>query len=225
MQETEDLEELPASSIQNGKRDETREEKTEDITVYEPQTLYSLLMDKQAKLIPELARTHPALMTFKSVQLSPATWMAVSWYPIYTIPNQKNDKDLEALLPHLSHIVLIFSRHDVYCVHALFWIKNCETESDNIDTEKDIYWWCGWGSTEGNKCKNKNGSSGGGSISVPPFGLATYKMQEDLWLNPEPCEYERISYLYSAADSWLKQLNFYHHDFNFFTQHPTPTTL
>ncbi|XLU58924.1 hypothetical protein S245_053572, partial [Arachis hypogaea] len=73
--------------------------------------------------IPELARTHPALMTFKSVQLSPATWMAVSWYPIYTIPNQKNDKDLEALLPHLSHIVLIFSRHDVYCVHALFWIK------------------------------------------------------------------------------------------------------
>ncbi|QHO14088.1 hypothetical protein S83_052865 [Arachis hypogaea] len=102
---------------------------------------------------------------------------------------------------------------------------DCETESDNIDTEKDIYWWCGWGSTGGNKCKNKNGSSGGGSISVPPFGLATYKMQEDLWLNPEPCEYERISYLYSAADSWLKQLNVYHHDFNFFTQHPTPTTL
>ncbi|KAL4374403.1 uncharacterized protein DS421_5g154770 [Arachis hypogaea] len=76
MQETEDLEELPASSIENGKRHKTREEKTEDITVYEPQTLYSLLLDKQ---IPELARTHPALMTFKSVELSPATWMAVSW--------------------------------------------------------------------------------------------------------------------------------------------------
>ncbi|RYR06957.1 hypothetical protein Ahy_B05g074274 [Arachis hypogaea] len=191
MQETEDLEELPASSIQNGKRDETREEKTEDIT------------------IPELARTHPALMTFKSVQLSPATWMAVSWKNRGTFYTNENYD----------------TRHDVYCVHALFWIKNCETESDNIDTEKDIYWWCGWGSTEGNKCKNKNGSSGGGSISVPPFGLATYKMQEDLWLNPEPCEYERISYLYSAADSWLKQLNVYHHDFNFFTQHPTPTTL
>ncbi|KAL4374345.1 hypothetical protein AHAS_Ahas05G0172500 [Arachis hypogaea] len=47
MQETEDLKELPASSIENENRDETREEKTEDITVYEPQTLYSLLMDKQ----------------------------------------------------------------------------------------------------------------------------------------------------------------------------------
>ncbi|XLT94368.1 hypothetical protein HN873_016030 [Arachis hypogaea] len=47
MQETEDLEELPASSIENGKRHKTREEKTEDITVYEPQTLYSLLLDKQ----------------------------------------------------------------------------------------------------------------------------------------------------------------------------------
>ncbi|KAL4317431.1 hypothetical protein AHAS_Ahas15G0384400 [Arachis hypogaea] len=47
MQETEDLKELPASSIENENRDETREEKTEDITVYQPQTLYSLLMDKQ----------------------------------------------------------------------------------------------------------------------------------------------------------------------------------
>ncbi|RYR58084.1 hypothetical protein Ahy_A05g023767 [Arachis hypogaea] len=171
MQETEDLEELPASSIENGKRHKTREEKTEDITVYEPQTLYSLLLDKQ---IPELARTHPALMTFKSVELSPATWMAVSWVASF----------IESLLINIIN---------------------------------------------GNKCKkknqNKNGSSGGGSISLPSFGLATYKMQEDLWLNPEPCEYERISYLYSAADSWLRQLNVYHHDFNFFTQHPTPTTL
>ncbi|KAL4317430.1 hypothetical protein AHAS_Ahas15G0384300 [Arachis hypogaea] len=47
MQQTEDLKELPASSIENENRDETREEKTEDITVYQPQTLYSLLMDKQ----------------------------------------------------------------------------------------------------------------------------------------------------------------------------------
>ncbi|KAL4317433.1 hypothetical protein AHAS_Ahas15G0384600 [Arachis hypogaea] len=44
MQQTEDLKELPASSIENENRDETREEKTEDITVYQPQTL---LMDKQ----------------------------------------------------------------------------------------------------------------------------------------------------------------------------------
>lgn len=29
--------------------------------------------------IPELARSHPALMTLKSVDLSPASWMAVSW--------------------------------------------------------------------------------------------------------------------------------------------------
>ncbi|KAL4317386.1 hypothetical protein AHAS_Ahas15G0379900 [Arachis hypogaea] len=47
MQETEDLKELPASSIENENRDETWEEKTEGITVYQPQTLYSLLMDKQ----------------------------------------------------------------------------------------------------------------------------------------------------------------------------------
>ncbi|MED6197108.1 hypothetical protein PIB30_053594 [Stylosanthes scabra] len=167
------------------------------------------LMEK----IPELARTHPAIMTLKSVDLSPASWMAVSWYPIYTIPSRKNDKDLEACF--LTYHTLSSSFQD------------CATESDNIDIEKDIYWCCGWGSTEGNKCnkKNNNGSSSSSSLSLPPFGLATYKMQEDLWLNPDPCEYEKVSYLYSAADSWLKQLNVYHHDFNFFTQHPTATTL
>ena len=90
-------------------------------------------------------------------------------------------------------------------------------ECDDIEIEKDICWSSGWGSIVGEKCKKKNS----GYISLPPFGLATYKMQEDLWLNPEPYDYERISYLYSAADSWLKQLNVYHHDFNFFTLHPT----
>jgi len=29
--------------------------------------------------IDELARSHPALLTLKSVDLSPASWMAVSW--------------------------------------------------------------------------------------------------------------------------------------------------
>ncbi|OIW03553.1 hypothetical protein TanjilG_30973 [Lupinus angustifolius] len=54
------------------------------------------LSDTSSKAcIPELAKSYPTLMTFKSVDLSPASWMAVSWYPIYTIPSRKNDKDLE----------------------------------------------------------------------------------------------------------------------------------
>ncbi|XP_021717349.1 uncharacterized protein LOC110685184 isoform X1 [Chenopodium quinoa] len=48
------------------------------------------LMDK----ISELARRYPGLMSLKSVDLSPASWMAVAWYPIYHIPMGKTIKDL-----------------------------------------------------------------------------------------------------------------------------------
>lgn len=54
--------------------------------------------------------------------------------------------------------------------------------------------------------------------SLSPFGLATYKMEGDFWLNQGNSDYLRNIDLYNAADSWLKQLNFHHHDFNFFSQ-------
>ncbi|CAL0322330.1 unnamed protein product [Lupinus luteus] len=149
--------------------------------------------------IPELAKSYPALMTLKSVDLSPASWMAVSWYPIYTIPSRKNDKDLEA--GFLTYHTLSSSFED------------CAMESDELDIVKDTYCYNEWGSIVKERVMKKEN----GCISLPPFGLATYKMKEDLWLNPEPHEYERLCYLYSAAESWLKQLNVHHHDFNFFT--------
>ncbi|XP_058081769.1 uncharacterized protein LOC131229743 [Magnolia sinica] len=49
-------------------------------------------MDK----INGLARRFPGLMTLKSVDLSPASWMAVAWYPIYHIPMGRTVKDLSA---------------------------------------------------------------------------------------------------------------------------------
>ncbi|KAL6553547.1 hypothetical protein OROGR_007389 [Orobanche gracilis] len=55
------------------------------------------------------------------------------------------------------------------------------------------------------------------SISVPPFGLATYKMQGDVWMSDnDGNDRERIVSLLSVADSWLKQLRVQHHDFNYF---------
>ncbi|GAB2274810.1 hypothetical protein Dimus_009584 [Dionaea muscipula] len=48
------------------------------------------LMDK----ISELAQRYPGLMSLRSVDLSPASWMAVAWYPIYHIPMGRTIKDL-----------------------------------------------------------------------------------------------------------------------------------
>lgn len=61
-------------------------------------------------------------------------------------------------------------------------------------------------------------------ISLPPFGLATYKMQGSLWTSTGSADQQRIFALYSSADSWLKQLrvrhpDFEHPDFEFFASH------
>ncbi|MQL93790.1 hypothetical protein Taro_026446 [Colocasia esculenta] len=56
----------------------------------------------------------------------------------------------------------------------------------------------------------------GDAIVLPPFGLATYKMQKQVWVNHQAEDRQKIASLFSVADSWLKQLNVYHPDFSFF---------
>lgn len=145
------------------------------------------LMDK----INELSRTHPGLMSFKSFDISPASWMAVSWYPIYHIPMGRKVRDLSACF--LTY-------------HTL-----SSSFQDNLPEGKEI---CS--SEDGigeRKCIGESSS-----ISLPPFGLATYKVQGNLWINPETSDHERIISLMSAADSWLKQLKVeHHHDYNYFS--------
>lgn len=57
----------------------------------------------------------------------------------------------------------------------------------------------------------------GESILLPAFGLATYKMQGNLWVSGNNGrDQEKLVSLLSVADSWLKQLRVQHHDFNYF---------
>lgn len=58
-------------------------------------------------------------------------------------------------------------------------------------------------------------------VPLYPFGLATYKMQGNLWMKPKSSDHEKMIYLHCAADSWLKQLRAPHHDYYFFTTHST----
>ncbi|XP_031247306.1 uncharacterized protein LOC116105021 [Pistacia vera] len=147
--------------------------------------------------ITELARNHPGLMTLRSVDLSPASWMAVAWYPIYHIPSKKNEKDLSTCF--LSYHTLSSSFQDSAVEHD--------------DNTGNAY------SELGEKTEGKPKGEGSGRVSLTPFGLASYKMQGDIWVNPNTCDQERLIDLHCAADSWLKQLNVYHHDFSFFTHH------
>ena len=80
--------------------------------------------------------------------------------------------------------------------------------ADGVNGDDDI---------EADGTEGKRKGEGNECISLPPFGLATYKLQGNLWINPVTSDDERMTYLESAADSWLKQLNVHHHDYNFFT--------
>ncbi|KAK1284181.1 hypothetical protein QJS10_CPB21g00690 [Acorus calamus] len=138
------------------------------------------LMDK----IIDLARRFPGLRSLKSVDLSPASWMAVAWYPIYHIPTGRTVKDLSACF--LTYHTLSSSFQEMGPEG-----KMNGTESKRTDRK---------------------------GISLPPFGLATYKLQGSVWTSGNGSgDQETLLSLLSAADSWLKQLRVQHHDFNYFT--------
>ncbi|KAK4747165.1 hypothetical protein SAY87_026202 [Trapa incisa] len=146
------------------------------------------MMDK----INELAKDRPALMTLRSMDLSPASWMAIAWYPIYHIPNVGSKG--------LSTCFLTY-----HTLSSAFLDNGKELELDD-ETE-----------TLKGTCPVDRADE---EISLSPFGLATYKMQGDLWVNPLVTpEYLKFINLQNAAHSWLKQLNVNHPDLSFFTHH------
>lgn len=142
------------------------------------------LMDK----INTLAQGYPGLMSLRSVDLSPASWMAVAWYPIYHIPMGRTIKDLSTCFLTYHTLSSSFQEMDIE-----------EETNENAEQERK---------------KRKEGEG----IMLPPFGMATYKMQGSVWVSGN-CggDQERLFSLLSVADSWLKQLRVQHHDFNYFT--------
>lgn len=136
-------------------------------------------------MISGLAKRSPGLMSLRSIDLSPASWMAVAWYPIYHIPMGRTSKDL-------STCFLTF-----HTLSSSF--QDADEEDDDL---KNMSW------------RQKNGGRG---VPLPPFGLASYKMQGDVWVSDKyGKDQERVVSLLGVADSWLKQLGVQHHDFNYF---------
>ena len=54
-------------------------------------------------------------------------------------------------------------------------------------------------------------------MALAPFGLATYKLDAEVWASPNFGDQEHSSSLFDAVQSWLKEHNIYHHDFNYFS--------
>ncbi|XP_047940387.1 uncharacterized protein LOC125187793 isoform X1 [Salvia hispanica] len=137
------------------------------------------LVDK----ISSFAQRYPGLVSLRSVDLSPASWMAVAWYPIYHIPAGRTVKDLQTCF--LTYHTLSSSFQDM----------NLEADGEHV--------------------KRRRGR--GESLSLAPFGLASYKLQGGVWVSDKMGrDRERLVSLVGVADSWLKQLRVQHHDFDYF---------
>ncbi|XP_044493748.1 uncharacterized protein LOC123217062 isoform X2 [Mangifera indica] len=146
--------------------------------------------------INELAQSYPGLLKLKSTDISPYSWMAVAWYPIYQIPTMTNVRELSAcfityhrLSPPFEGLPNSIKDEDEKLKSMISWEK---------------------------KSAAKSKGNGRGEISFPPFAMATYKLFGRLWINPEISDKERIAGYLSAASTWLKKLEFQHNDFNFF---------
>jgi hypothetical protein len=58
-----------------------------------------------------------------------------------------------------------------------------------------------------------------GKLTLPVFGLASYKLRSSIWSSNRPEEQHRAASLMQAADDWLRHRQVYHPDFRFFLTH------
>ncbi|OMO72154.1 hypothetical protein CCACVL1_17917 [Corchorus capsularis] len=145
--------------------------------------------------INELAKTYPGVLQFRSMDLSPYSWMAIAWYPLYQIPSARNVKELSACF--LTY-------------HPLSTL--CQGTTDEMLEKENV---------EDMSCRGEERRSDKRKceVSLPPFAAVAYKLSGSLWINPETSDQDSIICQQTAACCWLKQLQFQHHDFDFFMSH------
>ncbi|PPD78195.1 hypothetical protein GOBAR_DD24886 [Gossypium barbadense] len=129
---------------------------------------FRLVLRACLKQMNELGKHYPGLFDLRSTEISPYSWMAIAWYPVYQIPMATNMKELSA------------------CFLTYHPLSGSRTGSNKEE------------------------------ISLPPFAVVTYKLFGTLWINPETSDKDTIICQQTAACNWLRQLQFQHHDFNFF---------
>ncbi|KAG8370475.1 hypothetical protein BUALT_Bualt14G0120700 [Buddleja alternifolia] len=61
----------------------------------------------------------------------------------------------------------------------------------------------------------------GSKLSLPTFGLASYKFKVSDWNGNAVYEEQKVNSLFRAADNWLRLLQVNHPDYNFFMTHNT----
>ncbi|KAG8370627.1 hypothetical protein BUALT_Bualt13G0003000 [Buddleja alternifolia] len=139
--------------------------------------------------ISALVSQFPDLGKCRSCDLLPTSWICVAWYPIYRIPIGPTLRDLDACFLTF-HSLSTQSRSNV---PPQFHPGNTRTVRGFVDPTP--------------------------KISLPVFGLASYKLKGSIVspCGPQECELENS--LLQSAESWLRQLEVILPDYQFFRAH------
>ncbi|KAI4339315.1 hypothetical protein MLD38_024272 [Melastoma candidum] len=162
---------------------------------------YNEILNPYARLpltekIKELAQKYQGLTTLYSTELTPHSWVSIAWYPILQIPVMRNQKELSASF--LTYHRLSWSPQGLMSVIPNKYLRReCvsprKMESDlMMNGQKEI------------------------EIEVPPFAMNTYKMYGKFWIDPMTGDWQMMQSYQKAAQFWLKEHRFLHHDYNFF---------
>lgn len=143
-----------------------------------------------ANKISVLASQFPELRTYKSCDLTPASWVSVAWYPIYRIP-------IGPTLQNLDACFLTF--------HSL------STPFGSASTD--------WPHVHGSTAREVHNAGMSARLSLPIFGLAAYKFKVSDWNPNAAYGCQKVNSLLRAADNWLRLLQVNHPDFRFFLSH------
>ncbi|CAK9135055.1 unnamed protein product [Ilex paraguariensis] len=139
-----------------------------------------------------LASQFPELRMYRSCDLLPASWMCVAWYPIYRIPMGPTLRDLDA---------------SFLAFHSLSTHSRCNGQPR-------------FHGVSGRKLHGVVDASS--KISLPVFGLASYKFKGSILTPSGPSEGEQENSLLQAADDWLQHLQVVLPDYQFFRSHYLP---
>ncbi|KAI5061242.1 hypothetical protein GOP47_0023747 [Adiantum capillus-veneris] len=154
--------------------------------------------------IAQLAASFPELKTLRSVDLLPASWMSIAWYPIYRIPTGPTLQDLEAcFLTFHSLSTSLEDGEPSGIVKRSNRPTACAVPSSSAEMMQWEY----------------------PTIYLEAFGLAHYKLRGSIWTSVGNPERRHAASLYRCAQSWLEQLHVGHPDFNFFRSHNPPSSV
>ncbi|XP_022874675.1 uncharacterized protein LOC111393398 isoform X2 [Olea europaea var. sylvestris] len=142
-----------------------------------------------ADKISILASRFPELRTYRSCDLTHASWISIAWYPIYRIPVGSTLENIDACFLTFHSLATSVGRNEKPQFHV---------------------------STMDEGLQDAGFSS---KLSLPTFGLASYKFKVSDWNADGVNECQKFDSLLRGADNWLRLLKVNHPDYSFFVSH------